>query len=104
MRVLAALAILLAIVGPLSGDARADDADDARAHYQAGQHFYDQGQYDEAIREFEAAYRLKPHPNVLYNIAQAHERLLEYAESVKWFERYLKEAPPDAEFRNIVEN
>lgn len=100
MRLLAACAILLAIVGP----ARADDALDARAHYQAGQHFYDQGQYDEAIHEFEEAYRLKPHPNVLYNIAQAHERLLEYAESVKWFERYLKEAPPDAEFRTIVEN
>ncbi|HEY7957164.1 MAG TPA: tetratricopeptide repeat protein, partial [Polyangia bacterium] len=66
MRVLAALAILLAIGAGPRGEARADDALDARAHYQAGQHFYDQGQYDEAIREFEEAYRLKPHPNVLY--------------------------------------
>src|SRR5256885_3554871 len=81
--------------------AHADDAGDARAHYEAGQKLYDQGRYDEAIGEYETAYRLKPHPNVLYNIAQAHERLLEYGESVKWFERYLAEAPPDAEFRTL---
>ena len=33
-----------------------------------------------------------------------YERLLEYAQSVEWFERYLAEAPPDAEFRTVVEN
>jgi hypothetical protein len=77
---------------------------DARTHYEAAQHAYDRGEYDLAISEFEQAYQLKPHPNVLYNIAQAHERLLEYAESVKWFERYLAEAPRDAEFRPIVVN
>jgi hypothetical protein len=76
----------------------------ARTHYEDGQKAYDRGDYETAIREFEQAYQLKPHPNVLYNIAQAHERLLEYAESVKWFERFLAEAPPDAEFRPIVEN
>ena len=85
--------------------AHADDlAGEARAHYESGQQFYEQGRYDEAIGEYETAYRLKPHPNVLYNIAQAHERLLEYGRSVEWFERYLAEAPPDAEFRVIVQN
>ncbi len=79
-------------------------ANDARAHYQAGQRFYDRGDYESAIVEFEEAYRLKPHPNVLYNIGQAHERLLDYSQSVRWFDRYLKEAAPDAEDRPIVEN
>src|SRR4051812_23295969 len=65
---------------------------------------YDQGHYDEAIVEFQASYRQKPHPNVLYSIAQAYERLLQYGASVEWFERYLAEAPADAEFRTIVEN
>src|SRR5581483_7130851 len=92
------------VVSLACATAHADDAADARAHYEAGQKLYDQGRYDESITEYEAAYRLKPHPNVLYNIAQAHERLLEYGESVKWFERYLAEAPPDAEFRTLVEN
>jgi hypothetical protein len=95
------VAVLLMLAG---ASARGDEAGDARSHYETGQRLYDQGRYDEAIGEFETAYRLKPHPNVLYNIAQAHERLLEYGESVKWFERYLAEAPPDAEFRTLVLN
>jgi hypothetical protein len=77
---------------------------DAREFYAAGQHAYDAGDYESAIAHFEQAYQLKPHPNVLYNIAQAHERLLDYSASVVWFERYLREAPPDAEFRLVVEN
>jgi hypothetical protein len=76
----------------------------AKAHYDKAQQLYATGNYDEAIAEYQEAYRLKPHPNVLYNIAQAYERLLDYAQSVVWFERYLAEAPPDAVERPIVEN
>src|SRR5260370_32726938 len=91
--------MLLAVSG-----AQADEAAQARAHYEAAQHYYDRGAYDQAIVEFEAAYRLKPHPNVLYNIAQAYERLLDYGRSVRYFERYLADAPKDAEFRALVDN
>ncbi|HEX6838306.1 MAG TPA: PEGA domain-containing protein, partial [Polyangia bacterium] len=76
----------------------------AKVHYDKAQELYATGSYDEAIAEYEEAYRLKPHPNVLYNIAQAYERLLDYAQSVVWFERYLAEAPKDAVERPIVEN
>jgi hypothetical protein len=82
----------------------ADDASDARAHYEAAQKLYDEGQYDEAITEFEIAYQKKPHPNVLYNIGQAQERLLDYGASVRSFERYLAEAAQDDPRRRIVEN
>lgn len=80
------------------------EAAQAKAHYEKAQQLYATGSYDEAIAEYEEAYRLKPHPNVLYNIAQAYERLLDYAQSVVWFERYLAEAPKDAVERPIVEN
>ena len=80
------------------------NADTAKAHYEKAQQLYATGNYDEAIAEYGEAYRLKPHPNVLYNIAQAYERLLDYAQSVVWFERYLAEAPKDAVERPIVEN
>jgi len=76
----------------------------ARAHYDAAQKLYDEGRYEEAIAEFEQAYRDKPHPNVLYNIGQAQERLLDYDKSVTAFERYLREAAPDDPRRKIVEN
>lgn len=80
------------------------EATQAKAHYEKAQQLYATGNYDEAIAEYEEAYRLKPHPNVLYNIAQAYERLLDYAQSVVWFERYLAEAPADAVERPVVEN
>ncbi|HEY1586236.1 MAG TPA: PEGA domain-containing protein [Polyangia bacterium] len=80
------------------------EAASAKAHYEKAQQLYATGTYDEAIAEYQEAYRLKPHPNVLYNIAQAYERLLDYAQSVVWFERYLAEAPKDAVERPIVEN
>ncbi|HEX9100731.1 MAG TPA: PEGA domain-containing protein [Polyangia bacterium] len=80
------------------------EAAQAKAHYEKAQQLYATGNYDEAIAEYNEAYRLKPHPNVLYNIAQAYERLLDYAQSVVWFERYLAEAPKDAVERPIVEN
>ncbi len=84
--------------------ANGEDAVDARAHYEAAQKLYDEGDYEKAIAEFEIAYQKKPHPNVLYNIGQAQERLLDYGASVRSFERYLGEAAPDDPRRKIVEN
>ena len=109
MRRAAAIVVLVAFV---AGSVRAraaepvetPEAAQAKAHYEKAQQLYATGNYDEAIAEYEEAYRLKPHPNVLYNIAQAYERLLDYAQSVVWFERYLAEAPKDAVERPIVEN
>jgi hypothetical protein len=102
-----ALALLLSVAmaaAPVAADEPPGVDAQARAHYESAQKLYDEGQYDEAIAEYREAYRLKPHPNTIYNIAQAYERLLDYAQSVEWFERYLKEAPPDAPFRTIVAN
>jgi hypothetical protein len=82
----------------------ADEASAAREHYEMAQRLYGEGRYEDAIAEFQSAYRLKPHPNVLYSIAQAYERLLEYDKSLSFFDLYLAEAPADAEFRTIVEN
>ncbi len=97
-------ATCLLVMSLFSALARADEATDARAHYEAAQRLYDEGKYDEAIDEFELAYRKKPHPNVLYNIGQAYERLLDYDASVHAFERYLSEAESDDPRRKAVEN
>jgi hypothetical protein len=85
-------------------DVEEPTAAQAKQHYNAGQKLYEEGRYEEAIAEFQLAYRLKPHPNTLYNIAQAYERLLDYAQSVIWFERYLAEASADIPGRSAVEN
>jgi hypothetical protein len=101
-----ALCVLVAFAAAEMPAYAADEPDPgaAKAHYEKAQQLYATGNYDEAIAEYNEAYRLKPHPNVLYNIAQAYERLLDYAQSVVWFERYLAEAPKDAVERPVVEN
>jgi hypothetical protein len=77
---------------------------EAIAHFERGSRHYQEGRYDEAIAEYEAAYRAQPHPSVLYNIAQAHERLLVYPKAVEYFQRYLAEAGPNARHAVIVQN
>lgn len=55
--------------------AHADDkADKAEAdkHYQLGKRHYNLNEWDEAIGEFKAAYKLFPDPVNLFNIAQAY--------------------------------
>jgi hypothetical protein len=99
-----AVAVLLAALAPLALADEPVDPAAAREHYKAGEQLYDQGKYEEAIAEYEAAYHLKPHFDTLYAIAQAYERLLEFGQSVYWFERFLREAPPDAKDREIVTN
>jgi hypothetical protein len=93
--------IVVLVLCALGGVARGDEA---RSHYEQGQKLYEEGHYEEAIAEYKAAYQLKPHWSLLYNIGQAYERVLDYAASVEWFDRYLKDSPPDAEKRLLVEN
>jgi len=55
-----------------SAPARADDAADAKTHYQKATAHYAVGEYHEAALEYEAAYKAKQDPALLYNAAQSH--------------------------------
>jgi hypothetical protein len=76
----------------------------AEKHFARGQRLHLDGLYKEAIAEYLEAYRIKPHPNVVYNIGQAYERLLQYQDAVAWFERYEREGGPKAEYHVLVQN
>jgi hypothetical protein len=52
--------------------ARADDASDAKTHYQKATAHYAVGEYHDAALEYEAAYKAKQDPALLYNAAQSH--------------------------------
>ena len=76
----------------------------ARTHYQAGSSYYEQGRYEDALREFEEALRLSSasrKPALLFNIGQAHERLGHLDEAIATFRQYL-EAAPNAEDADVV--
>jgi hypothetical protein len=66
------LAALAAVVLLAGGAARADDAGDAKVHYQKATAHYAVGEYKEAASEYEAAYKAKQDPALLYNAAQSH--------------------------------
>ena len=87
-----AVAVLGLFVG-WSGAARAENATVAREHYQRGTKFYDIGHYDEAIREFEAAYEAKSDPAFIYNLAQAHRLAGHNQEALQLYRNYLRHVP-----------
>ena len=67
--------------------------DSARAHSQEGDSYYKLEKYANAISEYEQAYLAKPDPSFLYNIAQCHRLMGQGAEAIKFYRRFLKDAP-----------
>lgn len=74
----------------------ADPRVEARRHFKTGMFLIGEGKYDEAIAELLEAYAIKPHPNVLFNVARAHEAAGRPAEALAFYRRYLDANPPDA--------
>ncbi len=80
-----------------AGTALADERLEARRHFRNGMSLIAQGQFDQGISELQEAYAIKPHPNVLYNIARAYLDAGRSAEALDWYRRYQAASPPDAE-------
>ena len=81
-----------------AGTARAQDKPgDAKAaakeHYNRGTSFYDLGRYDDAVKEFEAAYQLKNDPAFLYNLAQSYRQAGNHERAVHFYKTYLRYVP-----------
>jgi hypothetical protein len=88
------LLLLLALAGapiaagPVAPCAHAQEGwkalvDEGVAHYGAKR-------YDEAVRAFEAAMALRAEPELVYNIARAHEKALRAPEAIAAYERFLE--------------
>jgi tetratricopeptide (TPR) repeat protein len=76
--------------------------DSARAHSQEGDAYYKLEKYANAITEYEQAYLAKPDPSFLYNIAQCHRLMGQGPEAIKFYRRFLKDAP-NAPNRGVAE-
>jgi len=79
----------------------ADATNQAKARFRKGTDLYRQARYRDAIEEFEAAYRLRPHGVIFYNLAQCHERLGDIPAALRAYHEYLR-AVPAADDRSIV--
>jgi len=69
------------------------DYDTAKLRYKQGKAFLDAKLYDDAIREFEAAYQIAPVPELLFNIAQADRLKGDSARAIEMYRRYVEQAP-----------
>src|SRR5207244_12288643 len=92
MRVSRALVVLVVSMIPLAR-ASAQAPVSAATHAERGRHFYEQRRYDEAIHEFDEAYKLDSEPVYLYNIAQAHRLAGHSREAISSYELYLSRMP-----------
>jgi hypothetical protein len=70
IRLVTLLSFIAAAV--VAAPARADESNDAKTHYQKATAHYAVGEYKEAAQEYEAAYKAKQDPALLYNAAQSH--------------------------------
>lgn len=97
-----ALAVVLALawLGAAS-PARGDDLADAKARFRRGVDLYKEKRWKDAMDAFEAAYRLRPHGALHYNVAQCRERLEDWPGALRGYRSYLREVP-DASDRDAV--
>jgi tetratricopeptide (TPR) repeat protein len=78
----------------VAGVSHADPGDrreEAAAHYEQGLQLANQGQFQEALDEFDAAYAASPHYAVLYNVGQAQMALGRPIEAIAALTRYLQD-------------
>ncbi|MBA3392013.1 MAG: PEGA domain-containing protein [Deltaproteobacteria bacterium] len=79
----------LVLLGLFGSPARADDREDARKEFAAGQAADRRRAWQEAIEHYMRANDLVPHPFAMFNIATDYERLGKLREAANWYERYL---------------
>jgi tetratricopeptide (TPR) repeat protein len=79
------------------------DTEVARRHFRKGSELYLAEQYEQAVREFEAARVLKPAPELDYNIARCYDRLGRWQEALEAYQRYLSRVGDAADAREARE-
>jgi tetratricopeptide (TPR) repeat protein len=84
-----------AVLGGDAAVAAEPESDDARARrlYLQGDRLYAEGSYLAAVEAFQEAYELSRRPLLLFNLANAYERLGRHADAVDALDRYLPHAP-----------
>ena len=75
----------------------ADARVEARRHFKTGMALIADGKLDDGTSELLEAYSVRPHPNVLFNIARAYEAAGRPADALTFYKRYLDANPPDAD-------
>lgn len=87
-RTVALVAAICTFAIPAWSQANPDEL--ARRHFESGAAYFEQGEYDSALREFRKSYELSKRPEILLNIATVHERLANLPAAIVALNGYLK--------------
>lgn len=79
--------------GPAPAERELSPDERARELYLRGDRLYAEGSYDDAIVALKEAYELSRRPALLFNIANAYERLGRYEEALLYLNQYAPSAP-----------
>src|SRR5213080_2991360 len=90
---LGACAAVLCVLFPTR--ALADARADAKRHFRDGMSLIAAGQVERGIAELKQAYAIKPHPDVLYDVAKAYVDLGNISEALNYFRHYVATDPAD---------
>lgn len=75
----------------------------ARAAALEAKKAFDLGDFPKAIEQYEAAYKLKAAPGLLFNLGQSHRRAGNLDKATFYFRRYLETNPPEAQAKATEE-
>jgi tetratricopeptide (TPR) repeat protein len=100
------LSLVVVIIGTMSGAARADNLEEAKAAFADGKAAFERGDYDRALQQFQRANLLAPAPSLSYNIGKTYEKMGRYRDAVMAFERYIELVgePKDDEDKKFQED
>ncbi len=88
------LLVALLSVAPAVAGAQGD-TDLAKGYYKLGVELYNRADYEEALAQFQKAYKHSGKAALFHNIARCNESLGKHEEAVKYYERFLEEGKPD---------
>jgi tetratricopeptide (TPR) repeat protein len=94
-------ALLLVSIG--WGVARADEVSSAKAHYLRATSHFAVGEFDDAARDYETAYKLHPDPALLFDAAQAHRLAGHHEKALLLYRSYVRMYPTGASANSCKE-
>lgn len=85
------LTVALAVSSAQPALAQTSDDEQAHAHFEVAASYYEQANYESALREFLEAYRLSHRSQLFYNLSLCYQQMGDLPNAVTYLDRYLTE-------------
>ena len=96
-----AVSLVLSFLSPVAAQTNPDQL--ARRHFETGAAYFEQAEYESALREFEKSYELSKRTPILRNISIVHERLGNWCEAVESLDQFLLISVEDENSKELRE-